>query len=409
VNDGEEWTVTKPLGGICVLDLTRMVVGPTATMLLADMGADVIKVEPKAGDDVRYMQTHYDPENCPFFLAINRNKRGIVLDLTSAEGLEVFRRLAAKADVLVHNFRPGVVEKLKITYDEVRAVAPNIIYCSISAFGETGPYARRPGTDVLFQAMGGLMSISGEPDGRPLRAGAPIIDVTTGVSAAFAILSALIRRMQTGAGDYIAVSLFDQTIFMQSPVYSWFFKEKQNPPRLGNRSPMALILDLTTKDGHLMVAIPSGKFWRIFCQTVDLPALAADERFRTTALRLEHQHTLMDLLDPRFRGEPTDLWVERLIAAGVPCGPVRTYEQVVRDPQLAENRTFLPLEHEVAGATRVVNLPFRIRNIPVEIRRTPPTLGRDTIEVLQEVGYSEAQIKALEQQGVTAPAPLNEE
>ena len=401
--------MTKPLDGICVVDLTRMVVGPTTTMLLADMGADVIKIEPRAGDDVRYMQTHYDPENCPFFLAINRNKRGIVLDLISAEGLEVFRRLVARADVLVHNFRPGVVERLKITYDEVRAVAPAIIYCSISAFGEMGPYARRPGTDVLFQAMGGLMSISGEPAGRPLRAGAPIIDVTTGVSAAFAILSALIRRMRTGAGDYIAVSLFDQTIFMQSPVYSWFFKEKQNPPRLGNRSPMALILDLATEDGYLMVAIPSGKFWRIFCQTAEMPALGTDERFRTTALRLQHQQTLMDLLEPRFRAEPTEFWVQRLIAAGVPCGPVRTYEQVVRDPQLAENRTFLPLEHEVAGATRVVNLPFRIRGIPVEIRRTPPTLGRDTVEVLQGVGYSEADIKALEQKGVTAPAPLSEE
>ena len=401
--------MSRPLDGIRVLDLTRMIVGPTCTMLLADMGADVVKVEPRPGDDVRYMQTTFDPENCPFFLAVNRNKRGIVLDLTKPDGLAVFRRLVARADILVHNFRPGIVERLGVTYDEVRAIVPDIIYCSISAFGDTGPYARRPGTDVLFQAMGGLMSISGEPDGRPLRAGAPIIDVTTGVSAAFAIMAALMRRMQTGEGDYVELCLYDQTVFMQSPVFSWFLKEKRNPPRLGNRSPMALILDLRTKDGDLMVAIPSTKFWKILCQLVNLPELATDPRFRTTALRLKHQQVLMDLLDPRFTAETTAVWVERLAAAGLPCGPVRSYEEIVADPQLAHNGTFLPLDHEVAGKTQVVNAPFRIRHIPVRVERTPPTLGRDTAEVLREAGYAEDEIKALEAKGITAPAFLDEE
>jgi crotonobetainyl-CoA:carnitine CoA-transferase CaiB-like acyl-CoA transferase len=401
--------VTKPLDGIRVLDLTRMIVGPTCTMLLADMGADVVKVEPRAGDDVRYMQTTFDPEYCPFFLAVNRNKRGMVLDLTAPEGLAVFRRLVARADVLVHNFRPGVVEKLHITYDEVRAIVPDIIYCSISAFGDTGPYAKRPGTDVLFQAMGGLMSISGEPDGRPLRAGAPIIDVTTGVSAAFAITAALMQRMKTGRGDYVELSLYDQTVFMQSPVFSWFLKAKQNPPRLGNRSPMALILDLRTKDGYLMAAIPSTKFWKILCQLVNLPELGTDPRFRTTALRLEHQQALMDLLDPRFTAETTAVWVERLVAAGLPCGPVRSYGEIVADPQLAHNGTFLPMDHEVAGPTQVVSAPFRIRGLPVRIEKTPPTLGRDTAAVLSEAGYTDDEIKALEASGVTAPALLAEE
>jgi crotonobetainyl-CoA:carnitine CoA-transferase CaiB-like acyl-CoA transferase len=378
-------------------------------MLLADMGADVVKVEPRAGDDVRYMQTTFDPEYCPFFLAVNRNKRGIVIDLTTQDGLEVFRRLVARADVLVHNFRPGVVEKLGITYDQVRAIVPEIVYCSISAFGDTGPYAKRPGTDVLFQAMGGLMSISGEPDGRPLRAGAPIIDVTTGVSAAFAIMAALMQRMKTGRGDYVELSLYDQTVFMQSPVFSWFLKARENPPRLGNRSPMALILDLRTKDGYLMAAIPSTKFWKLLCRIVDLPGLATDPRFQTTALRLKHQQALMDLLDPRFTAETTAVWVERFVAAGLPCGPVRTYDEIVNDAQLAHNGTFLPIDHEVAGTTRVVNAPFRIHGIPVRVERTPPTLGRDTAEVLREAGYTDDEIKDLEVKGVTAPALLAEE
>ena len=265
--------MSMPLEGIRVVDLTRMIVGPTATMLLADMGAEVIKIEPRAGDDTRYMQTRHDPERCPFFLALNRNKRGIVLDLTTDEGLGVFRRLVARADVLVHNFRPGIVEKLKLAYDDVRSIKPDIIYCSISAFGERGSYSKRPGTDILFQAMGGLMSITGEPDGRPLRAGAPIIDVSTGVSAGFAILGALIRRMRSGQGDYVDVSLFEQTVFLQSPMFSWSLMEGINPPRLGNRSPMALILDLATSDGYLMVAIPTPKFWKIFCDTIAMPEL----------------------------------------------------------------------------------------------------------------------------------------
>jgi len=396
--------MSKPLEGIRVLDLTRMIVGPTATMLLADMGADVIKVEPRSGDDTRYMQTRYDPERCPFFLALNRNKRGIVLDLTTGDGLGVFRRMVARADVVVHNFRPGIVERLKVAYDDVRSIKSDIIYCSISAFGERGSYSKRPGTDVLFQAMAGLMSVTGEPGGRPLRAGAPIIDVSTGVSAGFAILGALIRRMRSGQGDYIDVSLFEQTVFLQSPMFSWSLMEGINPPRLGNRSPMALILDLATSDGYLMVAIPTPKFWKIFCNTIAMPELLADERFRSHVSRLKNQQQMMDLIEPCFRVETTQNWSERLLADGVPCGAVRDYQQVLQDRQLEALGTFLPLDHEVAGRTKVVGLPFRLRGAPVEIVRAPPTLGRDTEAVLREHGYDDAEIRTLTEAGTTVPA-----
>ncbi len=401
--------MAKPLNGIRVVDLTRMIVGPTTTMLLADMGADVIKIEPKAGDDTRYMQTRHDPERCPFFLALNRNKRGIVLDLTTGGGLNVFRRIVADADILVHNFRPGIVERLKITYDDVRSINSDIIYCSISAFGERGPYAKRPGTDVLFQAMAGLMSITGEPNGRPLRAGAPIIDVATGVSAGFAILSALIHRMQTGEGDYIDASLFEQTVFLQSPVFSWSLMEGINPPRLGNRSPMALILDLATSDGYLMVAIPTPKFWKIFCNTIAMPELIGDKRFRSHALRLKNQQSMMDLIEPRFRANTTQVWANRLLADGVPCGAVRDYQEVLQDQQLKTLGTFMSLDHEIAGRTKVVASPFRLRSSPFEIERTPPTLGRDTNAVLREYGYDDEEIQALVKAGVTVPEFLPEQ
>lgn len=401
--------MSTPLEGIRVVDLTRMIVGPTATMLLADMGADVIKIEPKSGDDTRYMQTRHDPERCPFFLALNRNKRGMVLDLTTEAGLGVFRRMVARADVLVHNFRPGIVEKLKVSYDDVRPLKPDIIYCSISAFGERGSYAKRPGTDILFQAMGGLMSVTGETDGRPLRAGAPIIDVATGVSAGYAILGALIRRMRTGQGDYVDVSLFEQTVFLQSPMYSWALMEGINPPRLGNRSPMALILDLATSDGYLMIAIPTPKFWKIFCDTVAMPELFADPRFRSHPARLKNQQAMMDLIEPRFRVETKARWIERLLAKGVPCGAVQDYQQVLQDKQLEALGTFMPLDHEIAGRTKVVGLPFRLRGVPAAITRTPPTLGRDTEAVLREHGYGDAEIHAFAEQGTTAPAFLAEQ
>jgi len=395
--------VSKPLEGIRVVDLTRMIVGPTATMLLADMGADVVKIEPKSGDDARYMQIRHDPERCPFFLALNRNKRGMVLDLTTPQGLGVLRRMVARADVVVHNFRPGIVEKLKISYGDLRPIKPDLIYCSISAFGERGGYAKRPGTDILFQAMGGLMSITGEPDGRSLRAGAPIIDVTTGVSAAYAIASALIRRMRSGEGDYIDVSLFEQTVFMQSPIFSWALMEGINPPRLGNRSPMALILDLMTADGYLMIAIPTAKFWKIFCETIAMPELLADPRFRSHPARLKNQQAMMDRIEPVFRSQTTANWVERLLAKGVPCGAVTTYQDVLKDPQLEAMGTFLALDHEVAGPTKVVGLPFRLQGVSTGITRTPPTLGRDTESVLRENGFDDAEIRALAEAGTTVP------
>lgn len=399
----------RPLDGIKVIDLTRMLVGPTATMLLADMGADVVKVEPNAGDDTRYQQLRHAPEACPFFLALNRNKRDIVLDLSDSSGRDVLLRLVSTADIVVHNFRPGVVEKLRITYQDLRAVRPDLIYCSISAFGETGPYSKRPGTDVLFQAMSGLMSITGEPDGTPMRAAAPMIDVTTGVTAAFAITNALLLRMKTGEGSYVQTDLFSQAVFMQAPMMAWAAAESANPPRLGNRSPMALIIDVRTSDGYLMLAIPSPKFWKILCESIERLDLAKDPRFKSHSLRLQNQAALMELIEPAFLKQSTADWQEKLIASGVPCGPVRTYREVLDDPQLVANGMFLDMDHEVAGRAKVVGLPFRIGEITAVVDRSAPTLGQDTESILREAGYDDSAIIDLAARGVTTARYASDE
>jgi crotonobetainyl-CoA:carnitine CoA-transferase CaiB-like acyl-CoA transferase len=378
-------------------------------MMLADMGAEVIKVEPPAGDDTRYLQQKADLEACPFFLAVNRNKRGIVLDVTKPAGHAVLLRMLAVADVLMHNFRPGVAEKLGVGEIAVRAVKPDIVYCAISAFGQSGPYARRPGTDVLLQAMSGLMAVSGEPKGRPLRAGAPIIDMTIAASAAFSVLAALMHRMRTGEGSVIDASLLDQAIFMQSPQFTWAVMEGMNPPRVGNQSPLALILDLETSDGYIMVSVPSTKFWRLLATVLSRPEMAADARFRSNALRLQNQEAIRAIIGDHFRQASTATWAERLVAAGVPCGPVMTYQEVLQDPQVRNNRTFLRMNHEIAGETRVANLPFQLNCAPVEIERTPPTLGRDTDHVLQELGYSDAEIAQLRSDRVITHTPINEQ
>lgn len=381
-----------PLEGLKVVDLTRMLVGPTCTMLLADLGAEVIKIEPPAGDDTRYLQTRDEPNDCPFFLSINRNKRGVVLDLASVDGLEAFNRLVADADILVHNYRNGIVDKLGIDAATIRARHPQLIYCAISAFGEEGPYSARPGTDVLFQAMTGLMAITGEPDGAPIRAAAPLVDVTTGISALSGILTALIQRGQTGQGDLVNVSLFDQSAFMQSPLLSWSAAENANPPRLGNRSPMALILQIETADGTIMASIPNNKFWRLLCTMIGDPALADDPRFRDISSRLDNQDDIADLLRPHFSEGTTAEWVDRLVDAGVPCGAVTDYLQVLEDPQLASNGMFLRVGRVAGGHAGeelpVLAPPFRLSSVPYAVRLQPPNLGRDTADVLTELGFT---------------------
>ena len=394
----------RPLDDIRVVDIAMMIAGPMTSMLLADLGADVIKVEPPRGDDLRYMNWRFAPEAAPFFLAVNRNKRDIVLDIRSAEGLDVLFRLIERADVLTHNFRPGVAERLGVGYENVRERNPALVYCAISAWGERGPWAKRPGIHSLVQAMGGLMSITGEMAGPFLRAGVPLIDTTTPLAATTGILAALAARSRTGVGEKVEVSLLSQGLYLQGPMYSYAFDTQANPPRMGNRSPVAIILEGATPTGGLLVGIPTQKFWVKVCECVDRLDLIEHPDYKSHELRLLNQTELAHQLEPIFSHQPREYWLERLVHAGVPCAPINDYQQVLREEQVTAIEAFLKIDHPVAGQAIVPNAPWHLESFPTEVRRLPPSLGRDTDEVLKEHGFSDDQIRSLYESGITRGA-----
>jgi crotonobetainyl-CoA:carnitine CoA-transferase CaiB-like acyl-CoA transferase len=391
----------QPLEGIRVVDAAAMIAGPATAMLLGDLGADVVKIEPPGGDDLRHMNWRPAPEAAPFFLSVNRNKRDLVLDLRTPEGLGVLRRLLASADVLIHNFRPGVAERLGVGFDDLRRDHPRLIYCSISAWGERGPWAQRPGIDSLVQAFGGLMSVTGEPSGPFLRAGVPLIDMTTPLSATTGILAALMLRERTGEGRKVEVSLLSQGLYLQGPMFSYARDTGANPPRMGNRSPMALILEAQTPTGGMLVGIPSEKFWVKLCKSIRRPELADEARFQTHESRLENQIELAAEVEPALSREPREEWLDRLIKAGVPCAPINDYEAVMHEEQVAAIEAFIDVEHPEVGSVLLPNIPWSLGGVTTAIRHPPPTLGRDTDEVLRELGYTPAEIRALFEAGIT--------
>lgn len=396
--------MTEPLSGIRVVDLSRMVAGPTTAMLLADLGADVVKVEPPSGDDARYMNWRHRPDQAPFFMAANRNKRGIVLDIRAAEGLEVLDELVARADVFIHNFTPAVAEKAGVGFGRLSALNPRLIHCSISAFGEHGPWADRPGIDSLVQAMSGLMSITGEPDGRPLRAGAPIIDTTSPLAATTAILAALRRRDADGTGESISISLLRQAVFMQSPLFAFAQDRGESPGRMGNHSPLALILELAAADGTVLVGIPTEKFWRRFIELLDL-AIGEDARLRTQRDRIENVHLIDDAIKDVAPGRTTSEWLDLLAAARLPCAPVLEYDAVAAHPQVQAEELLVSFDD--AGVCS--GPPWRFGTGPSRPATPPPSLGHDTDAVLAELGLAPARIAALAAAGVTRGALTGEE
>ena len=386
-----------PLAGVRVVDLTRVMVGPYCTMMLGDLGADVIKVEiPGRGDDTRHWGPPFVESESVYYLSVNRNKRSIALDLKQDAACAALWRLIAGADVLVENFSPGTLERLGFGYEAVRARNPTIVYAAISGFGQSGPDYRRTAYDLIVQGTSGMMSITGHPDGPPVRLGVPIADIGGGMFAAYAIVAALFDRERSGEGSYVDVTMLGGQVAMLTYQAGMYLSTGAVPGRLGNAHPMIAPYDtLRTADGYVNLAVGNDSLWQRLCAALELDALAADERFASNAGRSTHRAVLYATLEPCLAALSTAEVVRRLDAAGVPCGPIRDVAQAMDDPQTRAQDLILEAEHPTIGRLEVAGAPYHFDGEPVRARLAPPLLGQQTAEVLAEAGYTAAEIAAL--------------
>lgn len=382
------------LDGIRVLDLTQVMSGPFCTMILADLGADVIKIEnPEHGDQSRKSWGYSVIGNdSRAFLSLNRNKRSIVMDLKDPGSHETFLELVRGADVVVENFRPGVVEKLGVDYETLHQLNPRLVYGSISGFGHTGPYASYPGYDLIAQAMTGIMSVMGLPGQPPIKSAIPVGDLGAGLFCCVGILGALMSRERTGTGQYIETSLFEASLALSVWESTEFWSTGKPPEPLGSANRMSAPYQaLATADGYLTIGANNEKLWRLLCGVLDLPDLLDDPRFVDNNHRMDHRDELAALLEKRLASRTTDAWVAELLAAGVPAGPIRDYAYVLtQDPHVAARNMVVSFEHPVEGRTSALGSPIKLSGTPVREPSPPPLLGEHTDDVLAELRTRES-------------------
>ncbi|HEU5314658.1 MAG TPA: CoA transferase [Chloroflexota bacterium] len=385
-----------PLDGVRVLELANFMAGPYCAMLLGDLGADVVKIEnPSGGDYARGMPPFNAGEGAGFLL-LNRNKRSLALDLKRAEGRQLFLELVDTADVVVENFRPGTMRDLGLHYDALAARNPRLIYLAASAYGQDGPYSQRPGLDLILQGMSGLMSVTGEPDGAPVKVGVPICDLTAALYGAYAVLAALLARGGSGEGQLIDVSLLEAGVSLAVWEAAAYWTTGAVPERLGSaHRASAPYQAVRTADGYVTLGATTPPTWTALCRVLDLPHLVDDPRFATNADRRANYRALAALLEEVSVTQSSAHWYAALETAGVPCGVLRTYDQVLADPHLRERGFFHALPHATAGAVPTLGSPVRLSRTPVALRRAGPLLGEHTNEILRALGRSEAEIGAL--------------
>jgi formyl-CoA transferase/CoA:oxalate CoA-transferase len=398
--------MSRLLAGVRVLDLSRMLAGPYGSLLLADMGAEVIKVEdPEGGDPMRAMGPPFLPDGeSAYFLAINRNKKSVALDLTAAEGRTVFHDLVRRADVVWENFRPGVMERLGCGYAELSALNPKLVVCSISAYGQDGPYRDYPAFDLALQARGGGMSVTGEPGRAPTRMGLPMGDLSGGLFGAFAVTAALVRRQTTGRGTHIDLSLLDCQVSLLTYMAQYFWTDGCVPGPMGSSHASVVPYQaLATRDGHLIVAVFSEKFWVAFCRAAGRPEWEADPRFATNRDRVAHRDALVPLITTRFAEDTTDAWLARLHAEGVPAAPINTIDRVLDDPQVKHREMVVQMEHPRHGTLPTLGTPIKTDGT-LGLDVTPPArLGEHTGEILRDLlGYAPERIAELRRAGAIA-------
>lgn len=398
------------LAHLRVLDLSRVLAGPWAGQMLADLGAEVIKVEkPGQGDDTRAWGPPFlkdelgrETRESAYYLSANRGKQSLAIDFTQAEGQHLVRQLAADCDVVLENFKAGGLAKYGLDYASLRQVKPDIIYCSITGFGQDGPYAQRAGYDFLVQGMGGLMSLTGEPEGEPMKVGVALTDIFTGMYASVAVLAALSHRDRTGQGQHVDLALLDVQVAVLANQAANYLVGGMVPKRLGNAHPNIVPYQaFATSDGHVILAVGNDGQFQKFCAVAGCPEVAADPRYASNAGRVGNRDSLIPLLREVLRSRPSAVWIETLEAAGVPCGPINTLDQVFDNPQIKHRGMVAAVDHPLAGPVDLVANPIRFSETPVAYDRAPPVLGADTDAVLVRLlGLDEAAIADLRAKGV---------
>jgi CoA:oxalate CoA-transferase len=375
----------KPLEGIAVLDLSRVLCGPYAGMMLADYGADVIKIEaPGAGDDARAFGPFLEGEST-YFMSLNRGKRGMVLNLKDPAHVDVFKQLVAGADVVLENYRPGTMDRLGVGYDVLREVNPRLIYAQCSGFGDTGPYRLKPAYDVVVQAMGGIMSITGQEGGEPTRIGASLGDIVAGMFTAYGVVMALLARDRTGVGQKVDVGMLDCQVAVLENAIARYMSTGAAPGPIGNRHPSITPFSaFTASDGFVIVGAGNDKLWTKLCELIGAPELLDDPRFASNSLRTEHVDELTPLLNAIFVTKPMAEWLDTLNAASLPCAPINTIDKVVTDPQVLARDMIVRVDHPVAGPTTMPGVPIKFSATPGGIDRPAPVLGQHTAEILRE-------------------------
>ena len=391
-----------PLDGIKVLDLTRVLAGPYATMLLGDLGAEVIKIEqPGTGDESR----NFGPFKNGFslyFMSVNRGKRSVTLNLKSERGQSIFKQLLMHTDVVVENFRPGTMKKLGLDYDTLKAAHPSLIYAACSGFGQTGPYAQQGAYDMIIQGMGGIISITGEPDGPPVRVGTSISDITAALFTTIGILSALHHRNQTGKGQFVDVAMLDSLVAVLENAVVRYFATGEPPKPLGARHPAITPFEaFASADGHVIIALGNDTLWAKFCEHVNRSDLISDERFQTNADRTENHSELFPILSEIMSQRTTDDWIDALGKIGVPCGPINAMDKVVNHPQVQAREMITRVAHQITGEVEVPGVPIKLSETPGNVDAPAPSLGEHTTEVLTDVlKISPDEVESLRQNGV---------
>jgi formyl-CoA transferase len=380
-----------PLEGIRVLDVSQVMAGPFCCMLLGDLGADVIKVEPPTGDQTRSaMGFRLRGDDSLGFLNMNRNKRSIALDLKSAPDREIFLKLAATADVIVENYRPGVVAKLGIDYDSVAAINPGIIYASISGFGQTGPWSARPGFDLMAQAAAGIMSITGHPDGPPAKSGGPLADIGCSMLTVYAILAAYIGRQKTGGGQFIDASLYEAGLSFAVWDICDYWGTGNIPERIGTANRMAAPYQaVRASDGHFVLGANNDRLYRRLCETIGRADLIAHPDYATNALRMKNREALIADLEATLITRSRAEWVQALLDAGIPAGPILDYAEALGNEHAQARNMVMPITHPVEGEVKNIGFPVKLRGTPQEVRRHPPLLDEHRAEILRELGIAD--------------------